>query len=77
MRLSYDPQYNIAYLRFKERQTEVESVRVSDELVVDMAPDGTVYGVELLNANTQLGQEGFVVVNEATREEVKLPIAPS
>ena len=77
MRLSYDPQYNIAYLRLKEKQTEVESVRVSDELVVDMAPDGTVYGVELLNANTQLGQEGFVVVNEATGEEVKLPIALS
>jgi uncharacterized protein YuzE len=41
---------------------------VSDELLVDLAPDGTVYGIELLNANAQLcgGDEGvLVVINEA------------
>jgi len=27
---------------------------VSDELNVDIAPDGSVYGIELLNANEQL-----------------------
>jgi len=25
-----------------------------DELVVDMAPDGTIYGIELLNANEKI-----------------------
>jgi hypothetical protein len=37
-------------------------------LNVDMAPDGTVYGIELLNANQQLKAEdqgNLVVVNEA------------
>jgi len=47
MKLTYDPRYNIAYVRFQEKQAEVEAIRVSDELVVDMAPDGTVYGIEL------------------------------
>lgn len=74
MKLSYDPKHNIAYIRLRERQGEVETLRISDELNIDMAPDGTVYGIELLNANEQLtGTDGrrLVVVDEAdgqTRE---------
>lgn len=78
MKFSYDPRYNIAYFRFHEKGPQVESVRISDELVIDLAPDGTLYGIELLNANDQLesadGGE-FVVVNESTGEQVKLPLA--
>jgi uncharacterized protein YuzE len=78
MRLTYDPRYNIAYIRFQEKQAEVEAIRLSDELVIDMAPNGTVYGIELLNANEQLRREDMgelVVVNEATGERVELPLA--
>ena len=77
MRFSYDPRYNIAYIRFGEKGTEVEAVRVSDEIIVDMAPDGSVYGIELLNANEQLrrGEPGsLVVLNEATGESSELPL---
>ena len=42
---------------FHEEGTEVESIRISDELIVDMAPDGMIYGIELLNANEQLQRE--------------------
>ncbi len=35
----------------------METIRISDELVVDMAPDGTIYGIELLNANEQVQRE--------------------
>lgn len=56
MKLTYDPRYNIAYLRFHEKTAQVETIRVSDELNVDLAPDGTVYGIELLNANEQIGE---------------------
>jgi uncharacterized protein YuzE len=79
MKLTYDPRYNIAYLRFAERAdgVEVETVPVSDELNVDLAPDGTVYGIELMNANAQLGGEdngALIVINEALglRHEVSL-----
>ena len=78
MRLTYDPRYNIAYVRFQEKQAEVETIRISDELVVDMAPDGTmIYGIELLNANEQLRRENggkLLVINEATGEQVELPL---
>jgi uncharacterized protein YuzE len=68
MKLTYDPRYNIAYIRLQEKTAQVETIRVSDELNVDIAPDGTVYGIELLNANTQLfsvDKGKLVVVNEA------------
>ena len=67
-RLSYDPRYNVAYLRFHDRTAEVETLHISDELNVDLAPDGTIYGIELLNANEQLRLEDggeLVIVNEA------------
>ena len=55
MQLSFDPRQNVAYLRLREPAgTEVETVRLSDEVNIDLAPDGTVYGIELLNANAQL-----------------------
>ena len=57
MKLTYDPRYNIAYLRLHEKSANVETIHVSDELNVDVAPDGTVYGIELLNANEQLRGE--------------------
>ncbi|PYS77482.1 MAG: hypothetical protein DMF70_16570 [Acidobacteria bacterium] len=68
MKLTYDPRRNIAYLRFHEKTAEVETIQVSDVLNVDIAPDGTIYGIELLNANEQLGGDDggqLVVVNEA------------
>lgn len=78
MKFTYDPRYNIAYIHFHEKSAEVESIRLSDELTVDVAPDGTVFGIELLNANEQLRGEngdGFVVINEATGECTELPLA--
>ena len=57
MKLTYDPRYNIAYFRFQEKTDRVETLHLSDDLNVDMAPDGTVYGVEMLNANQQLRAE--------------------
>jgi uncharacterized protein YuzE len=71
MKLTYDPDRNIAYLQLRSRGTEIETVRVSDELNVDIAPDGSVYGIELLNANEQLrSSDGgkFVLVDENGRE---------
>jgi uncharacterized protein YuzE len=77
MKFTYDPRYNIAYLRFHEKIAEVESLHISDEVVVDLAPDGTLYGIELLNANDQLRHEDMgqlLVVNEATGEQANVAL---
>ena len=78
MRFTYDPRHNIAYIRFGENQEQVETIQVSEELNVDLAPDGTVYGIELMNANEQLQRDGVdrvLVVNEATGEKTELPLS--
>jgi uncharacterized protein YuzE len=77
MKLTYDPRYNIAYLRFHEKTGTVQTLHISDELNVDVAPDGTIYGIELLNANEQLrGEEAGVlmVVNEASGQSTQLQL---
>ncbi len=78
MKLSYDPRYNIAYIRLRSKSSEVESLKISDELILDIDTDGTIYGIELLNANEQLRREEgkLSLVNEATGEEtsVQFPV---
>lgn len=77
MKFSYDPRYNVGYIRFKNKKTDAESIKLSDELVIDLAPDGTVYGIELLNANDQMQRDDtgeFRVINEETGEETKFAL---
>lgn len=78
MKITYDPQRNIAYIRLHDKAAQVETIRLSDELNVDLAPDGTVYGFELLNANEQLlrvDQGKLVVINEALGRRQELTLA--
>ncbi len=77
MKLTYDPELNIAYIRFKNKRGKVRTVSVSDELNVDIAADGSIYGMELLNANHQLGihrAKKFIVENETSGESLELAV---
>jgi len=52
--------------------------KISDELIIDMTPDGMVYGIELLNANEQLQRDTMgklMVINEATGEHAELNLS--
>ncbi len=80
MKLTYDRDRNIAYLRLRPKGTDVETIRVSDELNVDIAPDGAIYGIELLNANEQLrASDGgqLVLVDETDGREVAVSLSPA
>jgi uncharacterized protein YuzE len=77
--LSYDPARNIAYLRLRDPAgAAIETIRIGDEINIDLAPDGSVYGIELLNANAQLraADDGRLVLDFADRRtEIPLPEA--
>lgn len=62
--------HNVAYLRFHEKTGQVTTIRVSDDMNIGIALDGT----ELLNANEQLsGDEGaFIVESGFPRQEITL-----
>lgn len=75
MKLTYHPKYNIAYIALKPKSAQVETIHLSDDVKIDLAPDGTIYGIELLNAIAQLaGDNGpeLVVINEASGQSQKL-----
>jgi uncharacterized protein YuzE len=69
----------VAYIHLKEKTAEVETVHISEELNIDIdwAPDGTVYGIELLNANEQLASSHngkLVVVNEERSQTTEIAL---
>ncbi len=77
MKLTYDPKQSIAYICFREKPAQVETIQVSGELNVDIGPDGTVYGIELLNANEQLRGDrsgSLIVVNQASGESAEIKL---
>ncbi|MEW6217376.1 MAG: DUF2283 domain-containing protein [Candidatus Bipolaricaulota bacterium] len=68
MRITYDSRQNVAYIRLREKRAEAGTLRISDELNIDLAPDGTVYGIELLNVNGPTGH-----FSPAEFEEMRYP----
>jgi uncharacterized protein YuzE len=75
MKLSYDAKANVAYIRFHEKRGSVTTLKVSDELNIDIAPDGTVYGIELLNANAQLAEDQGQLIVESAGHRHRISLA--
>jgi uncharacterized protein YuzE len=77
MKLTYDPQANIAYIRLRKRRSKVQTIQVSDEVNIDLGADGSIYGIELLNANSQLSSDRktIVVKNESSGESARIALA--
>ena len=77
MHISYDPKYNIAYIKLRDKRDVVKTLHISDEVNLDISPDGKVYGIELLNTNAQLkgaGRKLFTLTNESIGKTVKIPL---
>lgn len=77
MQLTYDPACNIAYLRLRKKTAKVTAPVISEELNIDIGPDGKVYGIELLNANEQLGtprMKKLVIENRGSGQKVELAL---
>ena len=80
MKVTYDPRHNVAYIRLREPTTEVQTILISEELLIDIAPDGAVYGIEFLNANEQMrgADDGqLVLVDDARGTKQSLPLPPA
>ena len=80
MKITYDPKYNIAYVKLQDKldkKAKVQTLQLSDEVNIDVSPDGKVYGIEFLNAKTQLKMvkgAAFTFTNESTGKSVRLPL---
>jgi len=74
MKLSYDAKANIAFMRFHEKRGTVTTLKISDEVNIDIAADGTICGIELLNANEQLADDHgrLIIETGGKRQEIAL-----
>lgn len=75
MKITYDPKQNVAYIRLSEKKVQVDTIHVSDQLNIDLSPDGTVYGIELLNANEQLLKDKGTLVLDIAGKKQQLPLS--
>lgn len=77
MIITYDKKYNIGYIQLREKTTDIQTLHISDELNIDLSPDGAIYGIELLNANEQLGflkENILTFINENNNTKIEMPI---
>jgi len=77
MQVNYDIKYNIGYIKFKEKSEKVTSLKISEDLVVDMTADGAIYGIELLNLKEQLFADKLnelILLNENTGQKKEIEL---
>ena len=77
MRLTYDPKAKVACIRLREKAGDVETIGISDDLLIDISSDDLVFWIELLNANERLTQDDgkFVFVDPRSGGEKTLKVA--
>lgn len=54
MKISYDPKVDAMYIRFKNGRYD-HTQKVNDQILIDVAKDGKVLGLEILDAREQFG----------------------
>lgn len=57
MKISYDPEVDVLYIRFKE--TEVSTEHLAEGISADYDKDGNLAGIEILDASKILGDRDF------------------
>jgi len=55
MRISYDSEVDALYIRLVEGPQECRTVRLSEEVALDLGPGERLIGIEVLDASRVLG----------------------
>lgn len=55
MKLTYDPEVDALYISFKKGPTQVTTVRVTEDVSMDLGPKEEISGIEILSASEHLG----------------------
>ena len=55
VKIKYDPQVDAAYISFKKGPTQVTTIRVTEDVAIDLGPHEEIVGIEVLDASKHLG----------------------
>ncbi len=69
MKISYDPEVDALYIRLIEGEYECRTMRLNDEIALNIGPDEVLVGIEILDAKQVLGKG---VLPSIVLENVKL-----
>ncbi|MBI5298800.1 MAG: DUF2283 domain-containing protein [Deltaproteobacteria bacterium] len=58
MKIKYDPRVDAAYISFKKGPTQVTTVRLNEDIAVDLGPHEEIVGIEILDASEHLNLKG-------------------
>ena len=56
MKISYDPEIDALYIRLIEGNYECRTVRLNEEIALNIGPGERLVGIEILDAKEILGQ---------------------
>ena len=56
MKISYDPEIDALYIRLLDGPCECRTVRLNDEIALNIGPAEKLVGIEILDAKQVLGQ---------------------
>lgn len=51
MKIKYDPEVDAAYISFKKGSTEVTTIRLTEDIAIDLGPNEEIVGIEVLDAS--------------------------
>lgn len=55
MKIKYDSEVDAAYISFKKGPTEVTTIRLSEDIAIDLGPSEEIVGIEVLDASKLFG----------------------
>ena len=56
MKITYDPEADALYIRLLEGEYECRTLRLNEEIALNIGPDEVLVGIEVLDAKQTLGQ---------------------
>ena len=54
MKIKYDPEVDALYISFKKGPTQVTTIRINEDVALDLGPSEKIVGIEILSASDYL-----------------------
>ena len=70
MKISYDPKYDVLYLKFTEEDV-VDTIEVNKGVLIDYGKNGEMVGIEIINASGLMKANPLQEIVIKLQEEVK------
>ena len=55
MKIKYDPEVDVAYISFKKGPTQVTTIRINEDVAIDLGLNEEIVGIEILDASIHFG----------------------